>query len=228
MRMTILGLMAVAGLWAQEAAKAPGRGRVLLPGGSPLAGAVVSLQRRAVHTEGLKSARTGAATSLNGDFETEGVEEGDYDVCVTADPLLGVLDPCEWPGEAKRLNVSVANRAAGVVQLATGPRLTIVLEDRGKLLRHPREPIGHLPSALVGAFDAAGFFHVARTVSVNRGVYTYMLAVPKGAAYTLHVSAPGLKFAEGIRAAVGTVSNAVTVGAGEQREEITTRLGVEK
>ena len=221
-------LLAVAVVSGQESAKSPVRGRLILPGGGPLAGAVVTVQKRVPNITPATQRKEGSATTLNGDFETNGVEEGEYDLCVGVDPHLGVLDPCEWPGEAKRLNVSAANRSATMIQLATGPRLKFVLEDRGRLLRHPREPVGFLPSALIGAFDAAGFFHVARMVSADRGVFIYILPVPRGTQYTVHVSAPGLKFAEGGGTAKATVSNPLAVTANERRDEIVTSLVVSK
>ena len=223
-----MGLLLAVAVSGQESAKSPVRGRLLLPGGGPLAGAVVTVQKRVPNITPATQRKEGSATTSNGDFETSGVEEGEYDLCVGVDPHLGVLDPCEWPGEAKRLNVSAANRSATMIQLATGPRLKFVLEDRGRLLRHPREPVGFLPSALIGAFDAAGFFHVARMVSADQGVFTYILPVPRGTEYTVHVSAPGLKFAEGGGAAKTTVSNPLAVTATERRDEIVTTLVVQK
>jgi hypothetical protein len=200
---------------------------VLLPDGSSLAGATVLLTKRGAAAEArvVGGAAAPAVPAAPVEAQGQGIDEGEYDVCVGMDPNAGILDPCEWPTEAKRLNVSAANGGPMAVRVGVGPKMRIQITDPGGALRHPREPVGFRPTALVGVFDGSGFFHMARIVNINRGTYTYVLPVPKGQNYTVHVSAPTVRFTENGGSVKETVAVPVAIGAADGRAEIPIQVG---
>ncbi len=213
--------------FGQPPAKVPARVSVILPDGSSVAGASVLLSKRPAASEARVVGGAGAPAAPAPPVEAkgQGIDEGEYDVCVGMDPNVGILDPCEWPTEAKRLNVSAANTGPMAVRVGVGPKMRIQIEDPGGALRHPREPVGFRPTAIVGVFDGSGFFHMARIVNINRGTYTYVLPVPKGQTYTVHVSAPTVRFTENGGSVKDSVGLPVSVGPADARTEIPIRVG---
>ena len=174
-----------------QAAKAAIGGRILLEGDKVQGGLFVRVQRldKAGGPDFTETDRV--ETAADGTFRTKDLPHGRYAICVGADAQLGLIDPCEWRPEAKEvaLNQGVGRNEA--IRVSTGTRLRFRLQDPNGALRHPRELGGDRASPLLGVFDDAGFFHMAKVFSVGATEQVWILPVPKGAKYTVHFSVPG-------------------------------------
>lgn len=218
MRKLLLLLVFAMGLFAQVP-KAAVTGRVLLPGDKTQQGLMVRVFRvdRASGTDFTEQDQT--TTAADGSFRTKELPYGKYQVCVGVDPMMGVVDPCEWGQPANDLNASAGR--GEVIRLQAGTRLVFRLADPEMKLRHPRELGGDRQAALVGVFDAAGFFHMAKITGVSDNEQIWALPVPKGVSYTLHVSGPGMTFG-----GKEQVTDALSL-AGKEDDEVAVRVTVE-
>ena len=196
MQMRAIGLLFLALLGAGapifgQAAKAAIGGRILLEGDKVQGGLFVRVQRldKAGGPDFTETDRV--ETLTDGTFQTKDLPHGRYAICVGADGQLGLIDPCEWRREAKEVALSQGVGRNEAIRVSTGTRLRFRLQDPNGALRHPRELGGDRASPLLGVFDDAGFFHMAKVFSVGATEQVWLLPVPKGAKYTVHFSVPG-------------------------------------
>lgn len=191
MRILLLTAVAMAGLAGQTAKFAIG-GRVVLPDDRTQAGMPVRVVRVDKGEDADFTERDSVLTGADGRFQTKALPQGRYAICVAVDPGMGVVDPCEWGAAARELNAASGRNET--IRLEAGTRLVFRLTDPERKLRHPRERGGDRTPALVGAFDASGFFHLAKITGVSEDEQVWMLTVPKGRSYTVHVSGAGMTF----------------------------------
>lgn len=186
-----MAAVVISGL-AGQTAKFAIAGRVVLPGDRTQAGMPVRVVRVDKGEDADFTERDTVVTGADGRFQTKGLPQGKYSICVAVDPSMGVVDPCEWGAVARELNAASGRNET--IRLEAGTRVVFRLGDPERKLRHPRELGGDRALALVGAFDANGFFHLAKITGVSEDEQVWMLTVPKGRNYTLHVSGAGMTF----------------------------------
>ena len=184
-------LLAAAIPIAGQPTKAAIAGRVVLEGNKLPSGLFIRVQRldKAGGPDFTETDRV--ETAADGTFQTKDLPHGRYAICVGAGAQLGLIDPCEWRREAKEVALSQGVGRNEAIRVSTGTRLRFRLQDPNGALRHPRELGGDRPSPLLGVFDDAGFFHMAKVFSVGATEQVWILPVPKGAKYTVHFSVPG-------------------------------------
>lgn len=155
----------------------PGRisGQVILrSGGSPLAGATVTVTRLAP----APPVTSTAVTDARGAFAASGLPTGQYGVCVKASDNT-LLDPCNWTEFRTTVQITSANPtpASVTVRVAASSALNFQVNDAAAVLT-PKSGATTIPRVLVGVFDMQGMFHPALQTRKDTSGTSYQVNIP--------------------------------------------------
>jgi hypothetical protein len=173
----------------------------------------------------------------DGAFQIQGLEAGDYLVCVQA--MSGpYLDPCQWNGNPVGIKLSAAQAAIGIkIALTPATVLNVEVKDAQKALRQLTKD-GRRPDLSIGVWGPRGLYYPALEAGVTPGnaaaqasatARTYRLAIPADTPLNLHVASRDVRLGDANGVALPNNASQQAFqhakGAGNQRSFTFTVLG---